>query len=83
MVEIGFDRDGNVPNVKRASIDVVERCRILLHDGFLEGAYRLGTRDFDREYVPGIIATNEAVEFEDRMIERRRLGDRNYMEYRE
>jgi hypothetical protein len=67
--------------VKRASIDVVERCRILVLDSVLERADRLSTRDFDREYVAGIIAMNEAVEFEDGMNERIRLRDRNYTEY--
>jgi hypothetical protein len=65
--------DGDFPEMKRASIDVVERCRILGLDGFLEGADGLCARDLDGKYVAWIITMDETVEFE--------IGRRGWMGY--
>jgi hypothetical protein len=58
--------DGDLPEVKRASIDVVERFRILVLDGLFEGTNGICSRNLDGEYVVGIITMDETVEFEDR-----------------
>jgi hypothetical protein len=59
----------------------VESDFFLVLDSVLEGADRLITCDFDREYIAGIISLDKKAEFEYRTSERRREGNMNYMTY--
>jgi hypothetical protein len=62
VLDIGANRDGNIPEVKRVSINVVERFWIL---GVSEGPDGVGSRDLHSEYVMGIITVYKTVELDD------------------
>jgi hypothetical protein len=66
VLETVVDWNGNLPEFEGVRVNVFECDLLLVLDGLLEGADGLCSRNFDREYVVGIIVVDEAVEFEDR-----------------
>jgi hypothetical protein len=66
LLETVIDWDGDFPEFEGTCGDVIKFRLLLLLDGFLEGADGLCSGNFDREYVAGVIALDETIEYENR-----------------
>jgi len=66
FLETGIDYDGNLEEFQRVCSDMIKFRLLFLLDEFLEGANRLGHRDFDGKDVASVTTIDETVEFEER-----------------